>query len=491
MGSKLKTTMIVAGALGAVVGVSWGVWALIARMNRPKVPEDTVLAVYVDCGRAASSFESISREVVNRLPENRREAARDKVDELIATYRDDFRCFKPEWACYTLGASYEEKNGRKVQEFQPALVVKCKCDAHNKLGNSLRDIIEEKWTEKPDNANEDSRYRFSRSVEETTVVGVPTLQLKWKMEKREERPVRVRKTRKRYSWEDDYTTEWRLSDWEVSSEHIAHYVAFVKGKYVIVAWDPDHLTKMISLYRDGKGATSKAFDDLAGIDRKTVARVQTCTVKELARIYDFEPLIKGLADDCEDKELSKAINKMGGVKLDLKATSKVLGAEMSVDAGTEDLAKALEGLCCLGRLCQRGACDAIIGGKAYAKIICETLKPYLSSRERNAVMKALSDFDVSKDLVKKCRESTKINRSGTRVSAEWQMDTSDALDLIMAPMMQKSSKSSSLFARPSFESSSKGSSRRGSSWDDDDDDSRDEEIRRMERELERLKRDSY
>lgn len=490
MGSKLKTTMIVTGVLGVVAGVSWGVWALIARMNRPKVPEDTVLAVYVDLGRAASSFESISREVVNRLPEKQREAARDKVDELITTYRDDFRCFKPEWACFTLGASYEEKDGRKVQKFHPALVVKCKCDAHNKQGNSLRDIIEEKWTVKPDKSGEYKRLCFSKSVEETNVVGVTTLQLKWNIETREERPVRVRNTRKRYSWEDDYTTEWRLSDWEVSSEHIAHYVAFVKGKYVIAAADADRLAKMISLYRDGKGETSKAFDDLADIDRKTVARVQTCTVKELARIYDFEPLIKGIADDCEDKELSKAINKMGDVKLDLKATGKILGGELSVDAGTEDLAKALEGLCCLGRLYQRGACDAIIGGKEYAKSICETLKPVLSTSDREKIMRALSSFDVSKAQVKKFRESTKINRSGTRVSAEWMMETSDALDLIMAPIMRESAKSSSLFSRPSFESSSKESSRRSSRWDDDND-SYDEEIRRMKRELEQLERDSY
>lgn len=414
---KILTFAVVVVVFAAVVyGVVW----LVGRLNRPKIPAGTLIAAYVDLDKAVDSFKDISKMAMKNLPDNipegRKEDIQASLDDLIALYKDEYRCYKADWACLTVTADPEY--GLDAMP-HVAIVVKCRYEAKGKSGLTLIDRLEEVWESQ-------STYTHRQKVRSgSRCAGESVLELTGSSR------------RYGYSWEED-GMKWTTPETE-------WYVAFVKGKYVIAAQDESHLGRMIRLYRDGKGEVSKAFDDLTDIGGDTIVRVQTCTAGDL---LDFNKRIarriEELAANAEDEDLVKEIRRAGKLTLDLKATDSTLGMALSVDAGCKDLARFLEGCLSLGQFGGRLVCDVLIAGEKDLDLLPDGM---FSKADREGLELMYEGLPSAPEFFKKLRKSMSVERSGTVVRAGYELKTKDFFELLFKPFLERSCEVSRKFKK--------------------------------------------
>lgn len=327
--------------------------------DKPKIPENTLAAVYVDLDNLIDNGIEVAKMAIDEMPDDKAEEAQKGLDEAVKTYKKQFKQCKFQWAVFTAGVT-----DGNISRPELAFVIRCDYDKEAEDGSTFRKLFEENLM---------------------------------------------------------HNISWGETE-------------FVEGKYVITANTSDVMDKMIALYRDGKGETSDAFDDLADLDGDTVARAQIAGLKTWVDVFDGEEEIKRIGKDCDDEDLIDDLMDGGPIMLDFKLSEDVFGTELAVDAGSKDLAKALEGVGNILKFSSRVGVD--LGCTTVARTLVEPIRRSRMAAGREledgaaALGKMMEDEGV-RELVKQVREASSCERSGAKVRFKCEYDTEDFLEQLI------------------------------------------------------------
>ena len=267
--------------------------------GKPKVPANTVAAGYVDLGKALWNVSDVVELVIGELPKEQRKSAEEEFEKFIKEHKPDFKAVDLDWACITV----------EVYKDSPACAVVVKCDTKEKipsLGCSIEDVAAGAL-KKIDTRNGCDIYAYV---------------------------------------ETGYGNPFR----NYAGGYNGACIAFVDGKYMICTGvkgfvnddDKAFIGRMIDLYKDGKGDESDDFDDLTDIGGDTIARFQTAEVETVVDILDAKAKIEKFAEDVGDEDLIDMFMDVENITLDVNLSDDVLGGELTVAAGSRELAKVVE-----------------------------------------------------------------------------------------------------------------------------------------------------
>ena len=349
--------------------------AFVGCGGSPKVPANTVAAAYVNLDRAIWNAADVVDDVIDELPKDMREEFDKSFKDFIKENKDDIRALGLDWACVTVGLDKDTMAQEK------ALVVKCDCgEKVKKLDASLEEFaskaLEKKFDEK------------GVAVYAVPLAGLPG---------------------------------------PLSALGSGAYVAFVDGKYVVLAFtgtvpseaDSALMRKMIALYKDNDGEKSKSFDELADLGDDAVARVQTADVNAVVDIMGVRPMVEEFAKNCGDADLVDLLTDIRNITLDVNLSDDVFGAELSVDAGSRELAKLVEGLFNVAAFGGRIATAAAVG--------CAPMAESFAGAQGVAGVKAASDI---------LRECLEADRSGSVATLKLEIDTGDMIEALVPALTQ-------------------------------------------------------
>ncbi len=329
-----------------------------------RLPANTVAACYLDVDRTLLNVKDITEMVIDKLPKDMREEAEKAYEEAIEQYKKNFRCFDVEWAVATVGMD------KSSPEPAPAIVVKADLKAKNEQGATLVDMV-----------------KGLVDGQESQVAGAPALTCVL--------PALGRST-----------------------------LAFVDDTYVIAAHDAGALEKMVRLYKDGEGATSDSFDDLTDLDGDTVARLQTADVSTLVDLFDCRKTVEEYGEKCGDKDLVKMLLDIGSVTVDVKASEDVLGSVLTLDAGSAELAKIVEGAANVYAFACRIGCAAL-------QCCGQSVLPGLID-----VPLPAGDAKYFKEFADIYREACEVERDGSVVTLGCIVDMEDVVDIVVPAAAQ-------------------------------------------------------
>lgn len=351
--------------LGIVAAVSASL-ILAGCGGEPRIPANTVAAAYVDIDKAIFNVKDVVEVVIDELPKEMREEAEKAYEEAIEQYKKNFRCFDVEWAVATVGMD------KSSPEPAPAIVVKADLKAKNEQGATLVDMV-----------------KGLVGGQESQVAGAPALTCVL--------PGLGRST-----------------------------LAFVDDTYVIAvaASSAGVLERMVKLYKDGDGETSDAFDDLTDLDGDTVLRIQTADAATMADLFGCRREIEEFGEKCGDEDLAEMLLDVGGVMLDVKVTDDVLGSTLTVEAGSDLFADAVEGAANIAVLGNR---IAAAGAGSSAEVIEKALRKV--GTVEMGVLKKLGG-----SLGGLLRKAVEVKRSGSTVTLAVEFDTEDLVETIVPAM---------------------------------------------------------
>ena len=349
--------------LGIVAAVSASLF-LAGCGGEPRIPANTVAAAYVDIDKAIFNVKDVVEVVIDELPKEMREEAEKAYEEAIEQYKKNFRCFDVEWAVATVGMD------KSSPEPTPAIVVKADLKAKNEQGATLVDMV-----------------KGLVGGQESQVAGAPALTCVL--------PTLGRST-----------------------------LAFVDDTCVVAAPDAGALEKMVKLYKDGDGETSDAFDDLTDLDGDTVLRVQTADAATMADLFGCRREIEEFGEKCGDEDLAEMLLDVGGVMLDVKVTDDVLGSTLTVEAGSDLFADAVEGAANIAVLGNR---IAAAGAGSSAEVIEKALRKV--GTVEMGVLKKLGG-----SLGGLLRKAVEVKRSGSTVTLAVEFDTEDLVETLVPAM---------------------------------------------------------
>ena len=336
--------------------------------GKPKIPANTVVACYVDLEKCLKNGNDIAELVIDNLPKHLKGKAEDAHEKAREEFEKNLSSFDFKWLAVTVGT-----DGKGTEEI--AAVVRCDYQEKNDDGNNLVRLVEMAMGEK-------CETKFDADV----VFG-------------------------------------RLP------ELGRCYVAFVDEEYVIVTKNLDTLEKIVRLYADGKGDTSDAFDDLTDLGSDTVARIQTADAKTLVDLAGVRDNLESFGEQCDDADFIEDLLDIGNITLDINVSDDVLGCELTVEAGSKELAKAVEGFFNIVALCNHIGADAVAAISTYGKLL-----PLAASRELDAFCELKEE--TLYELAAMIRDSVEVDRSGSTVKASCTYDTEDLVELLVPPLAE-------------------------------------------------------
>lgn len=335
--------------------------------GKPKIPENTVAACYIDLEKCVDNGKDIAELIIDNLPKSLKGLAEEQFEDFLKTYKEEIKPYDLEWATVTVGKG---ENGPEV-----SLVVKCDYEEKGKSGESLV-----------------SQMKALAGGTVTSKLGVDVC---------------------------------RASLPALGKS----YMAFVDKCYVIVTDNETVLEKMIRLYKDGEGETSDAFDDLTDLGSDTVARFQTADVETIVDIFDLRRDLERWGETCDDEDLVDDILDVGNITLDINLSDDILGCELTIEAGSKQFAKAVEGLFHIVAIVNRLTADGVAAAGEYAKLLPNSVRSEIEGAAK--MLKA----DTLKELSKMMRDGLEVDRSGSTVKIAYGIDTEDLVELI-APFLE-------------------------------------------------------
>ncbi len=338
----------------------------------PKVPEDTLVAVYVDIPQAAENIGDFFSSAVDQLPDSKREKAEKMLEKITSSSEDDLKALRPEWMVAVVCG--DEKNSPRS-----AYIVKCDYEAEIPgFGDkSLKDVYAD-LCEGKEKVNGETVYM--------------------------------------------------LQDGAIT------YVERKGDMYMIVcdwygSWDErgeKMLSNLIDIYRDDKGDVSEDFDDLNKLDGDAIARVQTAKVRTLFESFGFKNNLEKFAEKSGDEDFIEDILDGENLTLDIVLSGDEVGMKFEFEAGSKELAKAIEGVFNIGAVTCRTTLDMVTFATAFSKKEAREKLPRDLYRLKTDVN--LDDYDEQVKAVSKLlRDGVEVDRSGSFVTAEILIDTDDLL----------------------------------------------------------------
>lgn len=403
-----KKTIVIGSVVGVGLLIGLACYFLL-RGERPLIPANTIAACYIDCERAYKNFDDVSKMVGERLDGRLRRDFDSQLEDARKFCENQLVCYRPRWICCMLGIGPDLEKDVCI-----TTVVRCETTAKDNRGRTLEEWIKSEWCEQE--GYNDSYYKREHKASSSMVDGTPILALK------------------------------TIDTWEEGrEEYVELAIAFVDERYLIAVTCPnardwqtteDHIRGLIKLYRDGEGETSRSFADLADLPGSAIARVQTCNIGTAADIFGCRDTIDKICRACEDESLAEEICKVGDLTVDLMLDSSNFGTATSIEAGSEEIAKALEGVLNLGLFANRLGLDVALGSRELEDV---DLGRNLRAVERDwrECTAELSDMSRRcrlhelKDLYRQQRKAVKVERDETEVSVTWEMETAKFLDCVV------------------------------------------------------------
>ena len=348
--------------------------------GKPKVPANTVAAGYVDLGKALWNVSDVVELVIGELPKEQRKSAEEEFEKFIKEHKPDFKAVDLDWACITL----------EVYKDSPACAVVVKCDTKEKipsLGCSIEDVAAGAL-KKIDTRNGCDIYAYV---------------------------------------ETGYGNPFR----NYAGGYNGACIAFVDGKYMICTGvkgfvdddDKAFIGRMIDLYKDGKGDESDDFDDLTDIGGDTIARFQTAEVETVVDILDARAKIEKFAEDVGDEDLIDMFMDVENITLDVNLSDDVLGGELTVAAGSRELAKVVESAFNVAKFATR--VYSSIGVAALGDTIDGIIGKIGGPRGKGKLKPLL------KDIGGQIRDAVEVDRSGSTATLTVEFDTEDLVETIV------------------------------------------------------------
>lgn len=342
--------------------------------SKPKIPANTVAAWYVDLEKCLENGNDIVELVIDNLPKGLKSKAQESYDEGLKQFEKNLAPYNFKWMAATFGL---DGKGHECN----AVVVRCDYLEKNEDGKNLPQLIE-------DFTGGKCTTKFSTDVICTRMPALGFV-----------------------------------------------YMAFVDEEYIIVTESEDWLEKMVLLYADGKGETSDSFGDLTDLGSDTVARIQTADVKTIVDILGVKNQLVSFGEQCDDEDLVEDILDIGNVTLDLNVSDDVLGVSLTVEAGSKELAKAVEGAFNVLVVANRLGADSVAMAGTYGKLLPSSIQ-----YEVRGFFDLLKS-DLLKELAAMLRKGLEVDRSGSTVKVTYEIDTEDLVELIVPPLAEIADKS--------------------------------------------------
>lgn len=371
---------------------------LLTGCGGPKMPKDTLAAVYVDIPQALENGIDFIEAAIKKLPKGDSKVIGDKLKEFLDDHKDDFRDIDPKWAVFMVC-------GDKKNEPRPAFVVKADFGAEiSAIGDkSVQKFISEKATKYSKKINSSSVYvedEFMMTVvDDKYLIGVVY-----------EKPYR-------YSYRGN------------SSDAHAEDVSDERGEEL--------MSKLISLYRDNEGETSDDFDDLDDLDGDAIARLQVASLGTLVDLFDVRDMVVDFGKKCEDEDLIEDLLDMGQLTFDVYLSDDIVGYRFELDAGSEDFAKAIEGLFKVVVFLDRIGTDLCI---AMPELLGNDIERGIGSGVKQELrytpLSGLSFSEIAKVIGRVAKHYRyDIDRGGSEVAVECVVETDKMIDAIV-PMIE-------------------------------------------------------
>lgn len=338
--------------------------------GKPKIPANTVAAVYVDLENLVGNAFDVVDDAIDEIPnKEKRKEMREEFKKFVKDHKPDIKAVDPEWLTITLGINKEL-----------AAVVKCNYEkaipsfTMNVVGEgtknqSLKDIVT--GGNKPENSGS--------NFETYKVNGIPIVG--------------------------------------------SGFVTFAKGKYVIVTEKKDVMEQMIDLYVNGKGETSDDFDDLTDIGGDTIIRVQTAEVETIAKLAGVKEDIEKFFKEAGDEDMADLILDIENITLDINFSDDIVGAVLTVDAGSRELAKVVESAFNVIAFASRLGVDVGAGaGPMVVPLLKKLNMPIKDSEKFAKMIKAVAD---------EARDAVEADRSGSTATLTLELDTDDLLEAVV------------------------------------------------------------
>ena len=238
--------------LTCLAALAW-TFAGCGRNGDAVVPENTIVAAYVDFEKAYDDGKDLAEEIIDALPSAERDTAKEAFKTAIKEIDKVREPLKPKWGVIAFGGNPKDLPKAPKQCVTFAVRIDADEDAVEKV------------------------YRKLAAHGEVTV------------EKKSGCKVYIDGDER---------------------------VCLVDGKYLIGAYSEEAFDDMYDLYT-GKGKASEEFGDLSGISGDTVCRIMTAPVSSLLKRFELAKHVEKFGEASQDKELADMILNMGSVSFDI------------------------------------------------------------------------------------------------------------------------------------------------------------------------------
>ena len=246
------------------------------------VPENTVVATYVELERFYESGTHFARVIISELPvSSRSQAVKDleHVLKCIDKYKDSL---SPQWAVIALGGSFHDVLRAPYEHI--AVAVRIDAD-ETTAKDKLREWVVER-------TGKEDAEPLTRG--DTDIYDVYSL-----------------------------------------------YAGRIADDYLVFATSKESFWNMFNLYT-GETKPSKEFKDLSRISGNTVARVATAPVCNLITRFNLAQKVAEFGETCNDADLADLVLNLGAATLDILADGDDFGLSLRVNCGSPSDAKTLE-----------------------------------------------------------------------------------------------------------------------------------------------------
>ena len=333
------------------------------------VPEDALVAVYVDFGKTYKRGTDVAKTLIRALPDEERTEANGQFENVVAFIDKVNDALEPEWLLLTFGGDLENIDEHSAKEHIVS-VARVHTSEHT-LSALLNDIFN----------------------------GL------------------------------EITAEKRAGGVVFNLPGNRHY-GLVDGKYLIYCMSEDVFSDVFDMYA-GRGEASKEFSDLADIPDNAVCRIMTAPVGKVLERFGVRPIIENFGAASKDQDLANMILNMGSISLDVGAGDE-LSLSLQVACNSSSDAKVIEGLMRSVAFLARLGCDtgafAAVNPDVFGGIDRSDLNMLVAGRD--ILINLARDFEVDRGgsvATFSCKLRTEriaefITRMASLSSNDWEDD---------------------------------------------------------------------
>ena len=344
--------------------------------GKPKIPANTVAAAYVDLDNLVGNAFDVVDDAIDEIPnKEKRKEMREEFKKFVKDHKPDFKAIDLDWAVFTLGIGEKDKE-------EIALVIKCDCKKKIPTADaSVSEMVKGMGGGKTISSGE--KYEtYKVNLGGMMFMPIPNMPKSF-------------------------------------------FVTVAKDQYVILTVDEDVMKKMVDLYANGKGETSDDFDDLADVSSDTIIRIQTAEAETFAKLAGVKEFIENYCKEAGDEDMADLLLDVENLTRDINFSDDIVGAVLTVDAGSRELAKVVESAFNVVAFASRLGVDLVAGNPEgfRSKFGCNSIS-------KDAFAKMV------KAVAEEVRDGVEADRSGSTATLTLELDTDDLLEAVVPALFE-------------------------------------------------------